>query len=63
VAPQDKKKQLSNSVSDYTGQYDARFILWRKFCKEQNIAPDTLPSNLYRKQLEKWEKIKKEKLL
>ncbi len=48
----------SNTISDKTGQLDARFVLWRTFCAEHEIAVDTLPSELTGKAKEKWEEIK-----
>jgi hypothetical protein len=57
------KVQPTNTVSDETGQYDARFLLWRVFCAENNIPVESLPSELRGDVQEKWEKVKKEKLL
>ena len=53
---------IDNSVSDSTGQYDLRFVLWRKFCAENDIAVDTLPSQLDDDQKELWEKMKESRL-
>ncbi|HMF56989.1 MAG TPA: hypothetical protein VK619_11665 [Pyrinomonadaceae bacterium] len=58
----EKKPVLTNSISDETGQYDARFVLWRKFCAENNIPVETLPSDLEEEAREKWEKIKEARL-
>jgi len=60
-----EKKQLppiDNSISDSTGQYDLRFLLWRQFCSENGIPVDTLPSQLTDAQKEKWEKMKEKRL-
>jgi len=60
-----RKKQvrpIDNSVSDETGQYDLRFVLWRQFCAQINIPPDTLPSQLTAEQKEQWEKMKAKRL-
>ncbi|HEY0004784.1 MAG TPA: hypothetical protein VGB17_08220 [Pyrinomonadaceae bacterium] len=51
-------KELTNEVSDETGQYDMRFLLWRKFCTTQGIPVETLPSQLSSEQKELWEKTK-----
>ena len=46
---------VDNSVSDSTGQYDLRFLLWRQFCARYQIPVDTLPSQLNDRQKELWE--------
>jgi hypothetical protein len=53
---------VDNSISDSTGQYDLRFLLWRQFCSENGIAVETLPSQLTSEQKEKWDKMKSKKL-
>jgi hypothetical protein len=53
---------LDNSVSDSTGQYDLRFVLWRQFCSQNNIPVDTLPSQLKDDQKNKWEEMKNKRL-
>jgi len=60
-----EKKQpppVDNSVSDSTGQYDLRFVLWRQFCARNNVPVDTLPSQLDDEQKEKWEAMKQKRL-
>jgi hypothetical protein len=60
-----RKKQVTpvdNSVSEETGQYDLRFVLWRQFCAQINIPVDTLPSQLTAEQKELWEKMKSKRL-
>jgi hypothetical protein len=60
-----QKKQprpIDNSVSDSTGQYDLRFVLWRQFCALNNIPVDTLPSQLNDEQRERWDEMKSKKL-
>jgi hypothetical protein len=60
-----QKKQprpIDNSVSDSTGQYDLRFVLWRQFCAQNNIPVDTLPSQLNDEQRERWDEMKSKKL-
>jgi hypothetical protein len=60
-----RKKQpppIDNSVSDSTGQYDLRFVLWRQFCALNNIPVDTLPSQLDNDQKDRWEEMKAQRL-
>ena len=60
-----RKKQpqpIDNSVSDSTGQYDLRFVLWRQFCAQYGIPVDTLPSQLDTDQKDKWEEMKAARL-
>lgn len=60
-----RKKQpppIDNSVSDTTGQYDLRFVLWRQFCALNNIPVDTLPSQLDDDQKDRWEEMKAQRL-
>lgn len=53
-----KQPAVSNEISDETGQYDARFMLWRKFCADMGVPVETLPSELSADHKEKWEKVK-----
>ena len=53
---------LSNEISDETGQYDVRFLLWRKFCSENGVPVETLPGELKGEIKEKWESLKEERL-
>lgn len=61
-----KKKEepppVDNVISDQTGQFDLRFILWRSFCAQNNISVETLPSQLDGEQKEKWEELKNSRL-
>jgi len=57
-----KPPQVDNSVSDTTGAYDLRFVLWRQFCSQNNIPVDTLPSQLDDEQKEKWDLMKSKRL-
>jgi len=62
---QEKKKDpppVENIISDETGQFDLRFVLWRHFCAENNIPVETLPSQLDGKQKEKWDELKAARL-
>lgn len=61
----EKNKQdppVDNVISEQTGQFDLRFILWRHFCEQNNIPVDTLPSQLDGEQKEQWEELKNNRL-
>lgn len=58
----DQSKQPANTVSPETGQYDARFMLWRTFCAQNGVPVETLPSELEGEAKEKWEKMKNSRL-
>lgn len=53
---------VDNVISDETGQFDLRFILWRHFCTQNAIPVETLPSQLDGEQKEEWEKLKSSRL-
>ncbi|HLO00306.1 MAG TPA: hypothetical protein VK208_17740 [Pyrinomonadaceae bacterium] len=53
---------IDNIISDETGAFDLRFILWRHFCQQNGIPVETLPSQLSGEQKEKWEKLKESRL-
>lgn len=53
---------VDNVISDQTGQFDLRFILWRHFCEQNNIPVETLPSQLDGAQKEQWEELKNSRL-
>lgn len=57
-----QSRKLDNSVSDSTGQYDLRFVLWRQFCQQNGIPVDTLPSQLTSEQKDRWEEMKAKRL-
>jgi len=57
-----QKPKVTNEISDKTGQFDARFMLWRQFCSEHDVPIDTLPSDLTGDAREHWDKIKSEQL-
>ncbi len=50
--------QPTNTVSDQTGQFDTRFMLWRAFCAQYNMSVETLPSELTGDAKEAWDKLK-----
>lgn len=58
----EKIKKVTNEISDGTGQFDARFVLWRQFCGDNDIPVETLPSALTGEIKDKWEKLKSERL-
>jgi hypothetical protein len=53
-----KEPVIENEVSDETGQFDPRFLLWRKFCDEHRIAVGSLPSQLSEDLKREWEEFK-----
>ncbi len=55
-------RPVENAISDQTGQFDLRFVLWRHFCDQNNIPVETLPSQLDGEQKEKWEELKNSRL-
>jgi len=59
---QKKKPPIDNEISDETGQFDLRFVLWRQFCSQNRIPVETLPSDLSEEQKETWEKLKASRL-
>jgi hypothetical protein len=58
----EEKPKIPNVISDETGQYDARFVLWRKFCADNGVPVETLPSDLNGEIKVRWEKLKAERL-
>ena len=59
---QEKEPKVDNKISDETGQFDLRFVLWRHFCTTNNIPVETLPSQLNDTQKELWEEMKSSRL-
>jgi hypothetical protein len=57
-----KEPQVDNIISDETGAFDLRFVLWRHFCAQNNIPVETLPSQLDGEQKELWEALKASRL-
>jgi hypothetical protein len=54
----EEKPAVPNAISDETGQYDARFLLWRAFCAKYNVPVETLPGDLSADTRAQWEKFK-----
>ena len=57
-----KEPKVDNTISDETGQFDLRFILWRHFCMQNEIPVETLPSQLTDAQKDIWEELKASRL-
>jgi hypothetical protein len=57
-----EKRPVPNEISDSTGQYDIRFLLWRHFCDEHGLPVATMPSDLDGEIKDKWEELKEERL-
>ena len=57
-----ERAPIDNIISDETGQFDLRFVLWRHFCAQNNIPVETLPSQLDGEQKEIWEELKASRL-
>ena len=57
-----KEPKVDNTISDETGQFDLRFILWRHFCTQNSIPVETLPSQLTDDQKDLWEELKASRL-
>ena len=57
-----ENQAILNEVSDETGQFDPRFLLWRKFCADHGIAVDSLPGDLSTEAKQEWEKLKEGEL-
>jgi len=49
---------VANVISAETGQFDARFMLWRNFCTENDVPVETLPSDLTGDIRDKWNELK-----
>ena len=58
----DDKPKVSNEISDETGQFDTRFMLWRAFCVQNGVPVETLPSELKGEVKDRWEKLKEQQL-
>ena len=56
------KPKVANEISEGTGQFDNRFVLWRVFCAETGVSVETLPSDLTGELKDRWEKLKNERL-
>lgn len=62
MSTEKKDPKVDNTISDETGQFDLRFILWRHFCTQHNIPVETLPSQLTDDQKDLWEELKASRL-
>lgn len=52
-------EQPQPAISQTTGELDPRFMLWRMFCAQNNVALETLPSSLSKELRRKWQQLKK----
>jgi hypothetical protein len=62
---ENKKKNpppVDNTISEETGQFDLRFVLWRHFCAQNNVPVESLPSQLKDELKDKWEEMKASRL-
>ncbi len=57
-APAANPPRVVNEITDETGQFDLRFMLWRSFCAEHNVPVETLPGDLKGEVKDKWEAMK-----
>jgi hypothetical protein len=57
----ENQQAIPNEVSDETGQFDPRFLLWRQFCDDHGVAVNSLPSDLTGETRKQWEKLKQAK--
>ena len=53
----------SEGISDETGKLDVRFALWRRFCAENDVSVDSLPSELSEEAKKKWSEMKETELM
>ena len=58
----EEKPRVTNMINEHTGQFDARFLLWRKFCAENDVPIDTMPGDLKGEVRQKWDQLKSEEL-
>ena len=58
----EENEPIDNVISDETGQFDLRFILWRHFCEENDLPVETFSSDLPEELKGEWEKLKATKL-
>jgi hypothetical protein len=58
----DEKPAVPNIISDQTGQFDTRFLLWRDFCARYNVPVETLPGDLPADAKAEWDKLKNSRL-
>jgi hypothetical protein len=58
----EEPQPIDNVISEETGEFDVRFLLWRYFCAKNHIPVETLPSQLDDEQKEKWEELKASRL-
>jgi DNA-binding response OmpR family regulator len=57
----EEKEAQGNAISPDTGRLDPRFVLWRMFCAANDVAVETLPSELSAELNKRWRQLKNEK--
>jgi CheY-like chemotaxis protein len=57
----EEKETQAGTITPESGRLDPRFVLWRMFCAENNIAVETLPSELSKGLKRSWQLMKKNK--
>jgi hypothetical protein len=62
MAKKKEEPRVDNIISDETGAFDLRFILWRLFCQQNNIPVVTFPRELNGEHKDNWEELKASRL-
>lgn len=62
AAAEVKAGEPVNVVSEHTGRFDVRFLLWRMFCAETGVSIDSMPSELEGEMRDRWDKMKDSQL-
>ncbi len=57
-----KKEAVPNTISNDTGNLDARFALWRSFCTEHGVPVETMPGDLTEPLKKQWEGFKEREI-
>jgi CheY-like chemotaxis protein len=57
----EEREAKSDAISPDTGRLDPRFALWRMFCAANDVAVETLPSELSAELKKRWRLLKNEK--
>ncbi len=60
---EEDKPPVPNVISADTGPLDERFVLWRAFCAEHQVAVETLPGDLAEPLKAEWESMKVEQII
>ena len=57
----EEREAKQSVISPDTGRLDPRFALWRMFCAANDVAVETLPSELSAEMNRRWQLLKKER--